>query len=602
MISLACPGWRESLMKGASLIPPGVTIEKIESERAVAIFNRLRLPDVIGQPTNQQAAGEWFRDIVRTVFGTAGDGIEPREVREFFVLVPKKNNKTTGGAGIMLTALLMNKRPRAEFLFIGPTQDVSKLAFNQAVGMVEADPDGFLQKRMHIREHLKEIIDRRTRAVLKIKTFDSSVLTGVKPVGILIDELHEISRSGDAGRVIGQIRGGMIANPEAFMVIITTQSDTPPAGAFKDELMKARAIRDGLQPGAMLPILYEFPEDIASAGKPGETPKWYDHGLWNCVTPNNGRSVFIPRLFEEFKTAESTGPHELARWASQHLNIEIGLGLRTDRWTGSEYWERRGDKSLTLDEVIRRSECIVVGIDGGGLDDLFGLAVLGRCRETGDWLLWSHAWCNIGVLDRRKQIAGRLRDFERDGDLTIQHDRLEDLSKIAELIQRIKQLGLLGGVAVDPAGLGELVTVLTAIEVTEDNKLLFGIGQGYRLMNAIKTAERRLFDGTLRHGASEMMAWAVTNLRIEPTATAIRATKQIAGDAKIDPAMGMFNAVDLMTTNPEATGGPSIYDAMDPALARELGIEPDDDEARPDADRTQMTDEYAMADDDEEDF
>ena len=37
----------------------------------------------------------------------------------------------------------------------------------------------------------------------------------------------------------------MIANPEAFMVIITTQSDKPPAGAFKAELDYARGVRDG---------------------------------------------------------------------------------------------------------------------------------------------------------------------------------------------------------------------------------------------------------------------------------------------------------------------------------------------------------------------
>jgi len=48
------------------------------------------------------------------------------------------------------------------------------------------------------------------------------------------------------------------------------------------------------------------------------------------------------------------------------------------------------------------------------------------------------------------------------------------------------------------------------------------------------------------------MDWCIGNLKIEPTATAIRATKQNAGDAKIDPAMALFNAVTIMATNPEA--------------------------------------------------
>ena len=56
---------------------------------------------------------------------------------------------------------------------------------------------------------------------------------------------------------------------------------------------------------------------------------------------------------------------------------------------------------------------------------------------------------------------------------------------------------------------------------------------------------------TLRHSGSCLTAWCVANLKIEPTATAIRATKQNAGDAKIDVAMALFNAAALMTANPE---------------------------------------------------
>ena len=121
----------------------------------------------------------------------------------------------------------------------------------------------------------------------------------------------------------------------------------------------------------------------------------------------------------------------------------------------------------------------------------------------------------------------------------------------------IKERGLLGAVGVDPAGIGELVDALAMIDVTQENKLLVGIAQGYRMMNAIKTTERRLANGTFWHSGSRLMAWCVENLRIEPTATAIRATKQHVGDLKIDCAMAMFDAVDVMSTRPSS--GDSIY-------------------------------------------
>jgi phage terminase large subunit-like protein len=43
--------------------------------------------------------------------------------------------------------------------------------------------------------------------------------------------------------------------------------------------------------------------------------------------------------------------------------------------------------------------------------------VLGRCRITGKWLLWTKAWCDKGVLENRKEIAERLGDFELEGSL-----------------------------------------------------------------------------------------------------------------------------------------------------------------------------------------
>jgi phage terminase large subunit-like protein len=78
------------------------------------------------------------------------------------------------------------------------------------------------------------------------------------------------------------------------------------------------------------------------------------------------------------------------------------------------------------------------------------------------------------------------------------------------------------------------------------------------MMNSLKTAERKLANGSLIHADQELMNWCVGNLKIEATATAIRATKQNAGDAKIDPAMAMFNAVTVMATNPDAIR--SVYE------------------------------------------
>lgn len=558
--ALACPDWADRLRDGRSLVPD-LPIDRVEGDRAVAIFNKLRLPDVIGQPAMAEAAGDWFRDIVRSAFGSLDKATGVRRVQEIFGLVPKKNSKTTGGAGIMLTALLMNERPRAELLFVGPTQEIADTAFQQATGMIEADPDGYLQKRFHVQEHLKTIVDRVTKAKLKIKTFDMKVMTGSKPVVVLLDELHIMSTYHYASRVIGQIRGGMLANPESLLIIITTQSDQPPAGAFKAELQRARGIRDGRITGdvRMLPILYEFPEAMQTdPAKP-----WLDPANWAMVTPNLGRSITLAKLIGDFKTAIDLGEEEVRRWASQHLNVEIGMALHTDRWRGVDHWPPAADTSLTLDTLIERSEVVVVGIDGGGLDDLFGLAVLGRCAETREWLLWSKAWVQADVLDLRKDISPQLIDFDEQGDLVICDDPQQDLQEVADVVERLLHEGLLpkaGAVGLDPQGVAALVDELSARGLSDEQ--LAGVPQGYRLNGAIKGMERKLKDRSLRHSGTALMNWCVGNAKVEQRGNAVLITKQVSGSAKIDPLAAAFNAFELMSRNPEAQAKIDLADFL----------------------------------------
>ncbi len=539
-ISLACPDWERRLRKGRSLVPDLVLPNPAEGDRAVAVFDRLRLSDVPGTPTMAEASGDWFRDIVRVLNGSLDPVSRMRLVRELFLLVPKKNSKTTNGALLMLTALLLNQRPHAPFIMTAPVQDVAELAFAAASGAIALDP--VLSKKLHVREHLKTIVHRDTKAELQIMTFDPNVLTGQKCAGVLIDELHVVAKMSKAASAIRQLRGGMLPFPEAFMAFITTQSEEAPSGVFKSELTKARAIRDGRQEGAMLPVLYEFSEAMQ------KSREWRDPANWHMVTPNAGRSISIDRLVEEFKTAEASGEEELRAWGSQHLNVEIGLALRSDRWVGADFWEQQARPAFTLDELLERCEVVDVGIDGGGLDDLLGLVVLGRETGSHDWLVWAHAWAHPSVLDRRKSEAERFKDFATDGHLTLVEHMGDDIAEVAEIAGKVKDSGKLDKFGVDGHGIGAILDALMDAGVAEEE--IVAISQGWKLTGAIKTAERKLAEGTMVHGGQPMMAWCIGNAKVEPRGNAVIVTKAASGFAKIDPLMALFDAVSLMQLNP----------------------------------------------------
>ncbi|MEO1747628.1 MAG: terminase large subunit, partial [Pseudomonadota bacterium] len=390
-VSLACPNWWEMLKAGQTPLPD-LDLNLDRAREAVNVFNRLRLPDVPGQPTMGDAAADWFRDTVAVIFGTVNDDGR-RWVREFFELVPKKNSKTTKGSGIMVTALLVNRRPRAEFFLIGPTQQIADTSFRQAAGMIETDP--YLRKLLKVRDYDQSIEHMQTKALLRIVSFDVKVMTGTKPVGVLVDELHVLGKNRHASRVIEQIRSGLNVNSEGFLIFITTQSDEPPTGVFKTELEYARGIRDGEFDGDMLPILYEFPLEVQI----GDDEAWKNPQIWHAVHPNLGKTRHIADLQSEYEKAARKGVDDVSIWLSQNLNIEIGIAFHKDRWRGVDFWLSAADPvPVTLASLLERCEVITAGVDGGGLDDLLGLSFIGRCKATKNYLMYCKAWAHPSVF------------------------------------------------------------------------------------------------------------------------------------------------------------------------------------------------------------
>src|SRR5512135_1789320 len=90
----SCPDWERRILEGRSLIPDLPLFEE-EAARGLRVFRRLRLPDVIGTPRLGEVGGRWFEDIVEAVCGSYSVEEKKRFIQEFFLLVPKKNSKST---------------------------------------------------------------------------------------------------------------------------------------------------------------------------------------------------------------------------------------------------------------------------------------------------------------------------------------------------------------------------------------------------------------------------------------------------------------------------------------------------------------------------
>ena len=196
----------------------------------------------------------------------------------------------------------------------------------------------------------------------------------------MVDEIHLFGKVGQAENMLREATGGLASRPEGCVIYLTTQSDHPPAGVFLQKLQYSRQVRDGkIKDKQFLPIIYEFPQDMIEAGEHLKPENFH------MVNPNLGLSVDQEYLEREFEKSKDAGEESLRGFLSKFLNVEIGLALLSNRWPGAEFWEQQARKEITLGYLIEHSEVITIGIDGGGLDDLLGLAVVGRHKETREW-------------------------------------------------------------------------------------------------------------------------------------------------------------------------------------------------------------------------
>ncbi|WP_218698349.1 terminase large subunit [Acinetobacter harbinensis] len=540
--STSCPNWEQKIANSQSLMPCKPLFPD-EAEMALDVFKSLIVTDVIGQPTMGEITRPWVFEFVAAIFGAYSDDESRRLIREFFLLIPKKNSKSTLAAFIMLTALIMNDRGSAELIILAPTKEVADNSFVPIRDAIKADEE--LSALLNISEHTKTITHRSTNATLKVVAAESNTVGGKKASWILIDELHLFQKNSGAASMFREATGGLASRPEGCIIYLTTQANEQPCGVFKQKLDYARDVRDGVkQNNKFLPLIYEFPKQMIEDGEHLKKENFH------IPNPNYGSSVDPIQLEDDFDQSRDGEEADFRDFLAKRLNVEIGINLRANRWAGAEYWLQQS-KKFTLTKLIEQSDVITAGIDGGGLDDLLGFAVLGRHAKSRKWWLWNHAWCMRIALERRKENASKYLDFEKEGSLTIVDSVGPDIDQLAQYAKQVYDSGKLDKIGLDPLGLGGLLDGLLAVGIPQEQ--MIAVAQGYKLAGYIQTTERKLAEGNLYHAGQDLMTWCAGNARIVMKGNGMMISKQESGTAKIDPLIATFNAVALMSLNPEPT-------------------------------------------------
>lgn len=492
-------------------------------------------------PRLEQVCGRWGMDLAEVIFGAYDADTGRQMIREVFLKVPKKNWKSGWAGSVMLTLMIRNWRPSNEAAIIAPTKDTANNVFKVMKDAIKADKE--FDALFHIQPNLRTIRHRVTGMECRVYAADTDTISGKIWAFLICEELWLLAQKAGAKDMMVEATGGQASRPEGIVISITTESDTDPIGIYAEKQDYARAVRDGkIIAPHFLPILYEWPEDML------ESEAYLDPDNWHLVNPNYGASVDPIDMAFKFDQAKLAGGQSLQLFLSKRLNVPASMLIGTS-WKGARFWAACGDTTLTLDTLLERSEVLTIGIDGGGLDDLLGMAVIGREKGTGNWLHWGKAWCHPIALERRQSESERFKQYAADGDLEIVERVGLDVAEVAAIVKHCDDSGLLDRVGVDSAGITSIVDEMvgTGFDILRINS----VSQGWRMNGAIKTTERMLAGGQLIHGNRPLMAWSVGNAKAVSRGNATLITKESSGTAKIDPLVALFNAVTLMALDPQ---------------------------------------------------
>lgn len=240
----ACPDWEERIVAKQSLMPCEPLFPQV-ADVAERIFKELILVDVMGSPKMGDVTLEWVIEFVRAIFGAYDPSTKRRLIREFFLLISKKNTKSTIAAGVMLVALLLNDRLSAELIILAPTKEVADNSFNPIRDFIRADEE--LSAMINVSEHTKTVTHLGTGATLKVIAAESNAAAGKKASIILIDEVWLFGKRANAESMFREAKGGLASRPEGCVIYLSTMSDEVPCGVFKQLLDYARDVRDGIK-------------------------------------------------------------------------------------------------------------------------------------------------------------------------------------------------------------------------------------------------------------------------------------------------------------------------------------------------------------------
>lgn len=480
----------------------------------------------------------WQERILRRIYGdTDKHGL--RRVRTVFVLLPRKNGKTTLGAALTLLHLFgPMKEAGGQVVAAAADRDQASIAFRASHRMIEQDQH--LLNIVRLAPSIKEITHYRSNSTYKAISSEAYTKHGLNVSFLLADEIHAWQ-----GRDLWEVlQTSMGAREEPLTIVITTAGSGVHTIAHELYTYAKRVEAGEVIDPSFLPILFEAPADC----------DWQDEAVWRAVNPAIASG--FRRLDEMRITARRAAEVPAQREAFKRLYLNIWSdGAPDPAFDLSIYDECRADIGL---EDLAGEPCWL-GVDLSKSTDLTAIVAAFRIDERIAVFPFSFV-PEVGIRRRGERDKVPYALWKDEGHITPTPGEIIDLAMVEDHIRALCDRFDVQEIALDPWGAGRMIANFLA-----DGLPAVEFRQGYGTMSpAVKEFERLLLARRLAHDGNPVLRWCIGNVVLdEDPAGNVRPNKARSTE-RIDTAVAAFMAIARAAAG---EGGRLIYD---------------DEEARPD--------------------
>jgi len=484
---------------------------------------------------------EWIQFQLWCLFGWKRKSNDKRRFRKAFVMVAKKNIKTTLAACICLIGLLFDDEQGAQIYSAASNAKQAAICFRAAREIAKKSPA--IRKRLDILT--KNISHMPSASFFEyISSQSAQTKDGLNPHFSIIDEYH----AHPDNEVHDVLDSATVAREQPLVYIISTAGINPngPCKEMQDYCEKILDPNSDIDDERIFAMIFTLDED----------DDWKNEENWVKANPSLGVSVKKDDLIAKAKTAKQL-PSALNNFKTKHMNMWV---QSKDAFIENDKWDACGHKEIespmhSLSDLLKkyRGNRAIGGLDLGSVSDFTSFVLLIEVEKQWNWDVLPMFWIPEDTIPERKNKE-ILQPWIRNGYITTtpgdytDHDFVEDTIKECFRFIDIKDM------AYDPSGMQQMATHLE----NEGMEITYLSQNYYRMEPCISALEQLIISKKMNHGMNPVLRWMLGNIAIAQNHKGQRMFDKSSAPDKIDGMQALAMAVGQAMKMDDDLG--SVYD------------------------------------------